>query len=83
MECKVTNDMLSMLSQSFMEEEVTKVLFQMHPCKVPGPDGMSATFIHKLWSIVGPSVVESYHMCLIMVQMCLIMVGVLLVISLR
>lgn len=42
--CKATDDMQNELAQLFMEEEVTKALFQMHPCKAPGPDGMSAIF---------------------------------------
>lgn len=40
------------------EEQVKKALFQMHPDKSPGPDGMSPTFYQKYWKIVGKDVVE-------------------------
>jgi hypothetical protein len=40
----------------FMEAEVRTALFQMHPSKAPGPDGMSALFFQKYWHIIGHDV---------------------------
>ncbi|XP_060968583.1 uncharacterized protein LOC133036110 [Cannabis sativa] len=41
------------------EKEVKKAIFQMHPDKSPGPDGMTPAFYHKCWSIVGRDVVRA------------------------
>lgn len=38
-------------------EEVKLALFQMHPDKAPGPDGMTPGFFQKHWSIVGSDIV--------------------------
>ncbi|KAM6545103.1 hypothetical protein CsatB_025839 [Cannabis sativa] len=40
------------------EDEVRSALFQMHPDKSPGPDGMTPAFYQKHWSIVGADVVQ-------------------------
>ncbi|XP_062112653.1 uncharacterized protein LOC133823820 [Humulus lupulus] len=39
--------------------EVKRALFQMHPEKSPGPDGMTPGFYKKYWSIVGTDVVQA------------------------
>ena len=44
------------LIRPFTGEEVTKALHQIHPTKALGPDGMSAIFFHKYWSIVGTDI---------------------------
>jgi hypothetical protein len=49
----VTPGMNVELMKPFVCEEVQKALFQMHPTKAPGPDGMSALFFQKYWHIVG------------------------------
>ncbi|KAM6583826.1 hypothetical protein CsatB_010828 [Cannabis sativa] len=40
------------LSKPVSEEEVRKAIFQMHPDKSPGPDGMTPAFYQKCWQIV-------------------------------
>lgn len=39
------------------QEEVRRALFQMHPDKSPGPDGMKPDFYQSYWHIVGIDVV--------------------------
>lgn len=43
-------------------EEVHCALFQMHPTKAPGIDGMHAIFYQKMWHIVGPDIVSFVQM---------------------
>lgn len=38
--------------------EVRKCVFEMHPLKAPGPDGMSGIFYRQFWDVVGTDVVE-------------------------
>ena len=53
---KINDDMNQRLIQEFTREEVETALNQMHPTKVPGPVGMSATFFQNYWGIVGNDV---------------------------
>ena len=55
----VTPDMNHMLLQPYTPDEVRCALFQMHPSKSPGPDGMSPFFFQKYWNIVSPDVIET------------------------
>ncbi|KAL0004281.1 hypothetical protein SO802_011842 [Lithocarpus litseifolius] len=55
---KVSEDMNADLSRAFTREEVATALKQIHPTKAPGPDGMSAIFYQKYWSIVGNNVTD-------------------------
>ena len=52
----VSAGMNSDLMRPFSAEEVHRALFQMHPSKAPGPDGMFALFFSKFWHIVGSDV---------------------------
>ena len=44
---RVTDDMNNTLMEPYTGDEVRRALFQMHPSKVPGPDGMSPFFFQK------------------------------------
>ena len=44
---------------AFIAEEVQKAAFQMHPSKVPGPDGMSCFFFQKYWHVIGMNVTQA------------------------
>lgn len=54
--CKLNDEMKSWCSVAFTSEEVHEVVFQMHPLKSPGPDGLPALFFQKYWGIVGRDV---------------------------
>ena len=49
----VTPAMNSDLLWPFSHEEIKHSLFQMHPSKAPGPDGMTVLFFQKFWHVVG------------------------------
>ncbi|XP_024160347.1 uncharacterized protein LOC112167549 [Rosa chinensis] len=55
---KVTTAMNDDLALPYSDDEIKAALFQMHPSKSPGPDGMSPFFYQKYWHIVG------YDVCL-------------------
>ena len=40
------------------EEEVKSALFLMHPEKAPGPDGMTALFFQRSWSIIKSDITD-------------------------
>ncbi|CAM8877661.1 unnamed protein product [Rhodiola kirilowii] len=56
--------MNEMLIAPFTEAEVRRALFQMHPTKAPGLDGLSALFYQSNWEIVGGDVVKEVLKCL-------------------
>jgi hypothetical protein len=49
----VSDEMNHRLVKDFDAEEVRRALFQIHPTKALGPDGMSAIFFQHFWHIVG------------------------------
>lgn len=53
----ITREHNEFLLNEVAEEEVRHALFQMHPDKAPGPDGMTPAFYQKHWSIVGKDIV--------------------------
>jgi hypothetical protein len=55
----VTQRMNDVLLAPFTSEEIRSALFQMHPTKAPGPDGMNAMFYQKFWHIVGDDVTNA------------------------
>ena len=69
MDRSVTPGMNATLLQRYTLEEVKTALFQMHPSKSPGPNGMTLFFFQKYWHIVGYdvtvaviSIINSGHM---------------------
>ena len=56
---KVTPHMNESLTYPYTTNEVRLALFQMHPSKSPGPDGMSPFFFQKYWHIVGNDVTKA------------------------
>ena len=52
-QAKVSEEMNGDLTKDFTAEEVRIALWQMHPTKAPGPDGMFAIFYQNFWDIVG------------------------------
>jgi hypothetical protein len=53
---KVTVAMNALLDASFTAAEIEKALFMMHPHKSPGPDGFTAGFFQRHWSLIRPDV---------------------------
>ncbi|XP_060961018.1 uncharacterized protein LOC133031516 [Cannabis sativa] len=54
----VTEDQNALLLEEVTHVEIKKALFQMHPDKAPGPDGMTPSFYQKFWHLVGDDVVR-------------------------
>ena len=56
---QVTDDINSTLMEPYTGDEVRRALYQMHPSKASGLDGMSPFFFQKFWSIVGHDVTSA------------------------
>ncbi|KAM6593181.1 hypothetical protein CsatA_000884 [Cannabis sativa] len=54
----ISEDHNTALLAPITDEEVKDALFQMHPDKSPGPDGMTPAFYQKCWHIVGKDVIK-------------------------
>uniref|UniRef100_A0A803PEE1 Reverse transcriptase domain-containing protein n=1 Tax=Cannabis sativa TaxID=3483 RepID=A0A803PEE1_CANSA len=55
---RVTSQMNEELTRNVSVEEVKRAVFDMHPDKSPGPDGMTPAFYQKCWGIVCNDVVS-------------------------
>lgn len=52
----ISHEQNAVLTNEISREEVGDALFQMHPDKAPGPDGMTPTFFQRHWKIVGEDI---------------------------
>ncbi|KAK9217220.1 hypothetical protein WN943_005845 [Citrus x changshan-huyou] len=71
-EKKITDDQNSVLLVPFTENDVKVALFDMHPDKSPGPDGMNSVFYQRFWNTVGEDVTNA---CLSFINNCSLPVG--------
>lgn len=55
---RLTTRHIHILNRTFTEVEVRNVVFQMGGLKAPGPDGVPAIFLQKVWEMVGGDVVR-------------------------
>lgn len=56
---RVTPEMNNLLLQPYSAEEIKMVVFQRHPSKSAGPDGMPPFCYQQFWHVVGSDVVEA------------------------
>lgn len=56
----VDNCMNNMLCAPYIENEICKSLFDMHPFKALGPDGFTTLFFQKNWTTVGKNVMSAF-----------------------
>lgn len=61
-----------MLLAPFTGDDVKVALFDMHPDKSPGPDGMNPAFYQRFWNTVGEDVTTA---CLSFINNCSLPVG--------
>lgn len=54
----IDDNLNSILCAPFVDAEVRRTLFDMHPDKALGPDGMSVFFYKKYWDVVGRDVTK-------------------------
>ncbi|KAL2939928.1 hypothetical protein RDABS01_001310 [Bienertia sinuspersici] len=54
----IPESMTRIYEAPFNGEEIKEAIFQMHPTKAPGPDGMCALFFQRFWNIVGEDVIQ-------------------------
>ncbi|XP_073014526.1 uncharacterized protein [Primulina eburnea] len=56
---QVDTQMNQVLCAPFTATDIRRALFDMHPDKAPGPDGLSALFYQKFWDVVGKDVTDA------------------------
>ncbi|XP_060964152.1 uncharacterized protein LOC115722573 [Cannabis sativa] len=49
----------ALLMEPFTSEEVKMAMFQIHPLKAPGKDGLPGLFFQKNWDVVGKEVTQA------------------------
>ncbi|XP_031105595.1 uncharacterized protein LOC116010359 [Ipomoea triloba] len=54
----LTDQDWQLVNSPFRLEEIKQALFDMDPCKAPGPDGFTAGFYQKAWDIVGKDLIN-------------------------
>lgn len=55
----ISDDDNGVLTTPFTEEEFRRAIFNMHPDKSPGPDGLNPGFYQRFWSILGKDVFDA------------------------
>ncbi|OMO67823.1 reverse transcriptase [Corchorus capsularis] len=55
---RVSPKMSDLLDKEFTSKDIKEAIFQMNPCKAPGPDGMNPCFFQTYWHIVGRDIVK-------------------------
>uniref|UniRef100_A0A803Q1F8 Reverse transcriptase domain-containing protein n=1 Tax=Cannabis sativa TaxID=3483 RepID=A0A803Q1F8_CANSA len=53
---RISNEENRLLLQPFDEQDVKSAMFQIHPLKAPGKDGLPGLFFQKHWDLVGKEV---------------------------
>ena len=56
---RISDEDNSMLTQQFTMQEFKEAIFNMHPDKSPGPDGLNPTFYHIFWEDIGDEIFSS------------------------
>ncbi|KAI9174615.1 hypothetical protein LWI28_020151 [Acer negundo] len=55
---RLSKQMVCYLKAKFTEVEVYKAVFDMHPLKAPGPDGLLAWFYQQFWGKIGSCITK-------------------------
>ena len=59
MEAVITGEENEEICKVPTTEEIRRIVFEMHPLKAPGPDGLPGLFYTHYWSIVGDQVISA------------------------